>query len=95
MSPQPPTTGQQIIVPDNVRLDIRSEENPDDARHRRWQETGLFFVALALFVVTFIVMGWFAFLSSSADAELRQAATGIFVTLAGALGGFIGGRASK
>jgi hypothetical protein len=56
---------------------------------------GLFFVSLPMFTVTFFVSLWLAFFSATDDTELRKAALGIFVTLAGALGGFLGGRATK
>ena len=90
-----PRLGQQIILPDNVRIDVKTEENPDDARHRRWQQTGIIFAALTLFSITFFVTMWVACFSATPDAELKKAAIAIFVTLAGALGGFLGGRATK
>lgn len=93
--PPPPRQGQRLVLPDNVRLDIKSEEQPGEAAHRRWRETSLFAVSLGLFTISFLVTGWFAFLSGSADTDTRKAALGIFVTLAGAMVGFLGGRASK
>ncbi|KPF71430.1 hypothetical protein IP88_10840 [alpha proteobacterium AAP81b] len=94
-TPAPPRSGQQLLLPDNVRFDIKSEENAGEALHRRWRETSLFVVALGLFTLTFLVTGWFAFLAADTDADTRKAALGIFITLAGALIGFLGGRASK
>jgi hypothetical protein len=93
--PVAPRPGQRLLLPDNVRLDIKSEEHPGEASHRRWRETSLFGVSLGLFTVTFLVTGWFAFLAGAADADTRKAALGLFITLAGALVGFLGGRASK
>ena len=92
-----PHVGQQITLPggSGFKVWVVSEENPDDARHRRWQNTGVIIAALMMFTVTFFVTLWAAFFSAAVDAETRKAATGIFVTLAGALGGFLGGRATK
>lgn len=95
MTDPAPRIGQQIILPDGVRVDIRTEENPEDARHRRWQQTAIILAALTMFTVTFFVTLWIGFFAGSADAELKKAAIGIFVALAGALGGFLGGRATK
>ena len=95
MNDPPPRIGQQILLPDGVRIDIRTEENPADARHRRWQQTGIIFASLLMFTITFFVTMWIAFFSAADDAETKKAAVGIFVTLAGALGGFLGGRATK
>ena len=78
-----------------VRVEISTEESAELARHRRWRETGLFVVTLILFTAIFVVSLWFAFLAPSTDAERRQSAMAILVTLIGALGGFLGGRASK
>jgi hypothetical protein len=47
-----------------------------------------------MFGITFLVTGWLAFFAAG-DSELKKSALSIFVTLAGALGGFLGGRASK
>jgi hypothetical protein len=95
--PSAPDSGQQIILPSGAgfKVSVVTEENPDDARHRRWQQTGIIFAALTMFTVTFFVTMWVGFFSGSADAELKKAAIAIFVTLAGALGGFLGGRATK
>jgi mannose/cellobiose epimerase-like protein (N-acyl-D-glucosamine 2-epimerase family) len=92
-----PQPGQRIILPDGggFKVSVVSEENPDDVRHRRWQQTGIIFAALAMFTVTFFVTQWVGFFAAGADAELKKAAIGIFITLAGALGGFLGGRATK
>jgi len=95
LTDQAPRIGQQITLPDGVRVDIRTEENPDDARHRRWQQTGLFFASLTMFTTTFFVTMTLAFFATTTNAELQKAALGIFVTLAGALGGFLGGRATR
>ena len=93
----PPQPGQQLILPggSGFKASVVSEENPEDARHRRWQQTGVIFAALFMFSVTFFVTMWFAFFAAASDAETKKAAVGIFVTLAGALGGFLGGRATK
>jgi hypothetical protein len=98
-----PQPGQRIILPDGggFKVSVVSEENPDDVRHRhrhrhrRWQQTGIIFAALAMFTVTFFVTQWVGFFAAGADAELKKAAIGIFITLAGALGGFLGGQATK
>ncbi len=74
---------------------MTSEELPADAQHRRWRVTILFGAALMLFIATFIVSLWFAFLSHAPDAELRRSAVGILITLTGALAGFLGGRATR
>lgn len=93
--PPAPRQGQRLLLPENVRLEIKSEEQPDDAAHRRWRETSLFLVSLGLFSISFLVTGWFAFLSRGTDTDTRKAALGIFITLAGTIVGFLGGRASK
>jgi hypothetical protein len=90
-----PQLGKQLLLPgDGFKVSIVSDDDPDDARHRRWQQTGLFFAALFMFGITFLVTGWLAFFAAG-DSELKKSALSIFVTLAGALGGFLGGRASK
>ncbi len=89
--------GKQISLPggNGFKVSSVSEANLDDARHRGWQQAGISFAALTMFVISFFVTIWVAFLAGNADAELRNAAIGIFVALAGALGGFLGGRATK
>ena len=77
------------------RIEITTEESIETARHKRWRDTVLFGTALAMFVAAFSVSLWFAFLAPAPDAETRKAAVGIVITLVGALGGFLGGRATK
>jgi hypothetical protein len=88
--------GHTIIVPPGgARVDIVTDDDRADARHQRWRSDGLFFVSVALFASVFAVSLWTAFLSKTVDADTRKTATGILITLIGALGGFLGGRAAK
>jgi hypothetical protein len=92
-----PHSGQRVILPggSGFKVSVVSEENANDARHRRSQTMGIIFAALTMFTVTSFVTRWVAFFSATPDAAVKKAAIGIFVTLAGALGGFLDGRATK
>lgn len=88
--------GHNIVLPTGgFRVDIQTQDSTELARHRRWRDTVLFGVSLGLFSTIFLVSMWIAFLTDRAEADARRAATGIVVTLIGALGGFLGGRGTK
>ena len=94
--PAPPSIGPHVTLPlSQYRLEVSMQDSVEQARHRRWRDTALFGTALAMFVIVFFVSLWVAFLSDHADASAHTAATGIVVTLVGALAGFLGGRAAK
>ena len=93
---RPGSLGEHVSLPlDRLKLEITTHESAELARHRRWRDTVLFGTALSLFVIVFVATLWIGLLSPTAPPATSTAATGILVTLIGALGGFLGGRAAK